>query len=121
MIIGFSPAILMPCWAMGSGTLSPDLLSLHPATGQPVPVASNARTVRNVTGRDRVRAAPYALPDARRSPMGRAPDNHATPLPESGTPHGDVPIRTGVADHLSDLCRTSTDGAQATGGLPSDD
>jgi hypothetical protein len=42
MIIGFSPAILMPCWAMGSGTLSPDLLSLHPASGQPVPVASNA-------------------------------------------------------------------------------
>jgi hypothetical protein len=27
---------------MGSGTLSPDLLSLHPASGQPVPVASNA-------------------------------------------------------------------------------
>src|ERR687894_753632 len=28
MIIGFSPAILMPCWAMGSGTLSPDLIGL---------------------------------------------------------------------------------------------
>jgi hypothetical protein len=24
---------------MGSGTLSPDLLSLHPASGQPVPVS----------------------------------------------------------------------------------
>jgi hypothetical protein len=68
-------------------------------------MASNARTVRNLPGRDRVRAAPYAPPDARRSPMGRAPDNHATPLPESGTPHGDVPIRTGVADQLSDVCR----------------
>jgi hypothetical protein len=45
MIIGFSPAILMPCWAMGSGTLSPDLLSHHPASGQPMPVASNARMV----------------------------------------------------------------------------
>jgi hypothetical protein len=37
--------------------LSPDLLSLHPASGQPVPAASNAHTVRDVTGRDRVRAA----------------------------------------------------------------
>src|SRR5918993_6095344 len=88
MIIGFSPAILMPCWAIGSDTLSPDLPSHHPTSRQPVP-------------------------DAGRSPMGRARNDHATPGSlRLERPHRDVSIRTVVADQLSDVCRTSPDGAK---------
>src|SRR5918993_1519799 len=82
MIIGFSPAILMPCWAMGSGTLSPDLLSLHPASGQAVPVASKLVYIRS-------RKAVKPRPDRPGPPQRRSPTSgYYAPHTGAGTQEG---------------------------------